>query len=130
MLCYIASVLSDSEILWTVAHQAPLSMGFSGQEYWSGCNAFPGDFSDPEMKPMSPGLLGGFFTTSTAFEAPIKRSGNHSILQGIFPTQGWNPGLLHFRWILFHLSHQGSPLGHHIKLQLARSFPGLFSCVR
>ena len=35
-----ASVLSDSEILWTVVHQAPLSMGFSEQEYWNGCNAF------------------------------------------------------------------------------------------
>ena len=30
-------------------------------------------------------------------------------LQGIFPTQGSNPGLLHFRQILYHLSHQGSP---------------------
>ena len=28
---------------------------------------------------------------------------------GIFPTQGWNPGLPHCRWILNHLSHQGSP---------------------
>ena len=33
----------------------------------------------------------------------------HSLLQGIFPTQGSNPGLQHCRHILFHLSHQGSP---------------------
>ena len=33
------------------------------------------------------------------------------LLQGIFPTQGSNPGLPHCRWILYHLSHQGSPLG-------------------
>ena len=32
-----------------------------------------------------------------------------SLLQGIFPTQGSNPGLLHCRWILYQLSHQGSP---------------------
>ena len=32
-----------------------------------------------------------------------------SLLQGLFPTQGSNPGLLHCRWILFQLSHQGSP---------------------
>ena len=32
-----------------------------------------------------------------------------ALLQGIFPTQGLNPGLLHCRWILYHLSHQGSP---------------------
>ena len=33
----------------------------------------------------------------------------HSLLQGIFPTQGLNPGLVHYRWILYHLSHPGSP---------------------
>ena len=35
--------------------------------------------------------------------------GSLSLLQGIFPTQGSNPGLLHYRWILYQLSHQGSP---------------------
>ena len=35
--------------------------------------------------------------------------GYHALLQGIFPTQGSNPGLLHCRRILYHLSHQGSP---------------------
>ena len=32
-----------------------------------------------------------------------------SLLQGIFPTQGLNPGLPHCRWILYQLSHQGGP---------------------
>ena len=36
--------------------------------------------------------------------------GCHSLLQGIFSTQGSNPGLLHGRQILYHLSHEGSPL--------------------
>ena len=35
--------------------------------------------------------------------------GSCSLLQGIFPTQGWNPGLPHCKQILYHLSHQGSP---------------------
>ena len=35
---------------------------------------------------------------------------SHSLLQGIFLTQGWNPGLLHCRQVLYHLSHQGSLL--------------------
>ena len=35
--------------------------------------------------------------------------GCHAFLQGIFPTQELNPDLLHCRWILYHLSHQGSP---------------------
>ena len=37
------------------------------------------------------------------------RVGSHSLLQGIFPTQGSNPGLLHCRWILYQLSYEGSP---------------------
>ena len=42
--------------LWTVAHQAPLSMGFSRQEYWSGLPWRPsGDLPDPEIKPTSLG---------------------------------------------------------------------------
>ena len=36
-------------------------------------------------------------------------AGSLSLLQGIFPTQGSNPGLTHCRWILYQLSHQGSP---------------------
>ena len=35
--------------------------------------------------------------------------GCHALLQGIFPAQGLNPGLSHCRWILYCLSHQGSP---------------------
>ena len=35
--------------------------------------------------------------------------GCHGLLQGIFPTQGSNPGLPYCRWILYHLNHQGSP---------------------
>ena len=38
-------------------------------------------------------------------------SGLHFLLQGIFPTQGLKPGLLHCRWILYKLSYQGSPRG-------------------
>ena len=43
---------------WTIAHQAPLSMGFSGPEYWSGLPCPPpGDLPDPGIKPMSPVAL-------------------------------------------------------------------------
>ena len=42
---------------WTVAHQAPLSMGFSRQEYWSGLPfPSPGDLPNPRTKPRSPAL--------------------------------------------------------------------------
>ena len=54
---------------WTVAHQAPLSMGFSRQEYWSGL-PFPSsrDLPDPGIKPGSPALQ----ADSLPFEAPGK----------------------------------------------------------
>jgi len=55
--------------LWTVTRQAPLSMGFCRQEYWSGLPCPPpGDLPDPGLEPpplMSPALAGGFFTIST-----------------------------------------------------------------
>ena len=52
---------------WTIALQAPLSMGFPRQEYWSGLPfPSPGDLPDPGIQPASPtssALAGGFFTT-------------------------------------------------------------------
>ena len=52
------------ETSWTVAHQAPLSMGFARQEYWRGlpCPS-PGDLPKPGIKPMAPTLAGRFFAT-------------------------------------------------------------------
>jgi len=49
---------------WTVTHQAPLSMGFPRQEYWSGLPfPIPGDLPDPGIKSTFPALAGRFFTT-------------------------------------------------------------------
>ena len=60
--------------LWTVARPAPLSMGFSRQEYWSGSpGPPPGDLPDSGIEPaslLSPALAGEFFTTSFTWEAP------------------------------------------------------------
>ena len=58
--------------LWSVALQAPLSMGFSRQEYWSKLPCPPpGDLPGPVIEPaslMSPALAGGFFITSVTWE--------------------------------------------------------------
>ena len=60
---------------WTVACQAPLSIGFSRQEYWSGLSCPPpGDLPHPGIKPASlrsPALAGRFFTTSAIWESLI-----------------------------------------------------------
>ena len=54
--------------LWTVAHQAPLSMGFPRQEYWRGLLfPSPGDLPEPRIKPVSPALEGRIFTTDTQY---------------------------------------------------------------
>ena len=150
---------------WTVACQAPLSMGFDQREYWSGLPfPSPGDLPNPGIEPASPALASGFFTTeppgkpSLTVQAQAKKQtfplspelqcshlylpdldldliiahphvlclvaqlcptlcdpmdcsspgtsvhddslgkntgmGCHALLQGIFPTQGSNPGLL------------------------------------
>ena len=58
--------LTVFETPWTVACQAPLSMGFPGQEYWNGLPFLsPGDFPNPEIQLPSPILTGRFFTTLT-----------------------------------------------------------------
>ena len=59
--------------LWTVTCQAPLSMGFSRQDYWSGLPfPSPGDLPDPGIKPVSltsPALTNRFFTIGATWEA-------------------------------------------------------------
>ena len=67
---YVCSVISDSATPWSAACQAPLSMEFSRQEYWSGLPfSPPGDLPDPEIKLMSPALTGRFFTTEPSGKA-------------------------------------------------------------
>ena len=63
--CLVTSVASNSFVtLWTVTHQAPLSMEFSRQEYWSGLPCPPaGDLPDPGIEPVNPALAKGFFTS-------------------------------------------------------------------
>ena len=64
---------------WTVAHQAPLSMGFSRQEYCSGLPCPPpGDLPDPVMEPASltfPALASRIFTTEPGWKGPVKPPG-------------------------------------------------------
>ena len=67
ILCIVHAVHSRVQVFvtpWTVAHQAPLSIGLSWQQYWSRLPfPPPGDLPDPRIEPMFPELAGGFFTT-------------------------------------------------------------------
>ena len=146
-VCVCAQLLSHTwlfAIPWAIACQAPLSMEFFRQEYWSGLPFLPlGELPDPGFEPTSPAspaLAGRFFTTESPGK-PLPNtqvSVNHSVvsdslwphglqptrllcpwdfpgkgcchflLQGIFPSQGLNPGILHCRQILYRLSYKGS----------------------
>ena len=149
-MCSVASCARLFVTPWTVANQAPLSMGFCRQEYWSG-QPFPspGDLPDPEIKPgsrvvpelqvdsLSPShhgspnyWRGDSFVAKSCLplcnpmdcslqgsslqgipQARILEWVSISLSRGIFLTQGSNPGLLHCRQILYHLSHQGGQFG-------------------
>ena len=75
-VCVCAQSVSHVQLFstpWTVSHEAPLSMEFSRQEYWSRLPfPTPGDLPDLGIKPMSlafPALAGRFFTASATWEA-------------------------------------------------------------
>ena len=59
--------MSDSLVtLWTVAHQSPLSMGLPRLEYWSKLPfPSPGNLPEPGTEPVSPALVGEFFTNES-----------------------------------------------------------------
>ena len=134
--------MSDSFVTpWkTIAHQFPLSTGFSRQEYWNGLPfPLPGDLPDPGIETMSPALQAVSLllnhwgspyvcvlvtqscpTLCDPMTCSPPGSSVHGILQarilewvaipfsGIFLTQGLNLSFLHYRQILYHLSHRGS----------------------
>ena len=93
-VCVCARAQSLSHVwlsltLWTVAHQAPLSMGFSGQEYWSGLPfPPPGHLPSPGIQPASPAspacILGRFFT-----DEPLEKLGKKK-------TKTWKPFFFFF----------------------------------
>ena len=59
---------------WAVARQAPLSVEFSRQEYWSGLPfPTPGDLSNLGMEPISPALASGFFTAVSSGKVLVIR---------------------------------------------------------
>ena len=72
----LLSCIRIFETAWTIAHQAPLSLEFSRQEYWSRLPfPSPGHLPDPKIKPTSLAysvMAGGCFTTSFTWEAPVK----------------------------------------------------------
>ena len=70
-IVFSCSVVSNSLWLWTVARQAPLSMGFFRQEYWIGLPfPSPGDLPDPSIEPASPALQADSLPILSCWESP------------------------------------------------------------
>ena len=109
------SVMSNSSLgpPWTIQ-----SMEFSRPEYsfrphgilqeWYPSPS-PRDLPNPGIEPKSPGLLADSLPAGPQGKLKNTGVGSLSVLQGIFPTQESNRGLLHFRRILYQLSYEGSP---------------------
>ena len=116
MLCAVASVMSNSLQRYGL-HQAPLCMGFSRQEYWSGLPCPPpGDLSHPRTEPSSllcPALEGRFFPPRTTWEAGYKRR------MSPFELGLW------FTWYLFRKPDDDRPL-----LKTIQVFCGTHSSVQ
>ena len=97
-------------ILWTTAHQAPLSMGLSRQEDWSRLPCLPpGDLPDLGVKPRSlasPTLTSRFFTSSTTWEALISRiisiSRGMLLVEQCGHRQNWREQLLVLSLLIEH----------------------------
>ena len=87
---------------WTVARQAPLPMGFSRQEYRSGLPCPPlRDLHNPGTEPRSPILQADSLPSEPPGKPMNTKVGSPFLLQGTFPTQESNWGLLHCRRILY-----------------------------
>ena len=97
--------------LWTVACQSPLSMGILQAEYWSGLPCPPpGDLPNPGIESRSPTLQADSLPAEQPGKPKNTGVGSHSLLQGIFPTQESNQGLLHCRRIFYQLSYMNGKL--------------------
>ena len=138
-MCICAKLLQlYLTLLWTVACQAPLSMGFSRQEYWNGlpcptpavfltqgsnlrffcigkqflyyqCHLGSPKTQLKNVKVTSDSLQPHGLYSSWNCTGQNSGVGSHFVLQGIFATQGLDPALPHCRQILYQLSQQGSP---------------------
>ena len=109
------SLMSESEVKllsrfwpfatpWTVAHQAPPSMGFSRQEYWRGLPLpSPGNLPDPGIEPRSPTLQADALTSEPPGK-PQSESESHSVVSDSLWPHGPHHGILQARtleWVAF-----------------------------
>ena len=115
-ILYQQSHLGSPRILEWVAY--PFSSRSSWPRNWTGVSCIAGEFfSNWAIREAPPTCILIHWTNTLCdpmdyrlhgiLQARILEVGSLSLLQGIFPTQGWDPGLPHCKWILYQLSHKG-----------------------
>ena len=96
---------------WTAASRLLCPWGFSRQEYWNGLpSPPPEDLTNPGIELRSPALQLDSLLTEPPGNPKIIEVHSLSLLQGIFPTEESNEGLLNCRLILYQLNYQGSAI--------------------
>ena len=119
MLCLVAQsfLTLPPHGLQPARHLCP--WGFSRQEYWSGLPCTPlGDLPNPGIEPRSPALQEDSFLSEPPGKPKNTGVGSLSLLQGIFPKQESNWGVLHCWQSLYQLSYLGSPSGNIVYAKL------------
>ena len=121
LCCAVLSHLVMSVTLWALAHQPLLFMGFL-QVRMLEWVTIPSsrDLPNPGIEPRSPTLQADSLPSQPPGKPKSTGLGSLTHLQGIFPTQESNRGLLHCRRILYQLSYQESP---QITLYICKTFP-------
>ena len=100
---WVCSGISVSATPWTVARQAPLSMGNPQARILSGLPCPPpGDLPDPAIEPGSPALQADPSPSEPLGKAKNTGVGSLSLLQGIFPTRDRTRVSCVSRWVLYH----------------------------
>ena len=92
-MCVLLSCVQLFATPWTVALQAPLFMRFPRQEYWSGFPFHLGDLPNPETKPESLALAGGFFTTEPPGSPDADVSSLRALLWMLFSVTAVGPDI-------------------------------------
>ena len=110
-VCLVAQSCPTLCDTWTVACPAPWSMGILQARVleWVAICSFRGPCI-PGIEQRSPALQVDSLPSKPPWKPMNTGVGSHSLLQGIFPTQESNRGLLHCRQIHYQLSYQGSPI--------------------
>ena len=125
----MCSVVSNPATPWTAAHQTPLFVGFFRQECWSHLPfPPPGDLPHPGIEPVSPALIGRFFTTEPPFQFSSVAQSCPTLCD---PMECSTPGLpVHYQLLKLMSIESVMPSNHLILCHPLFLWPSIFPSIR